>query len=254
MIRLETLGYAYRQTNSVKPATDPESSLWVLHTLNLTIPDQSMVALLGPNGSGKSTLLKIIAGELTPSQGQVGLSPELQGAIGYLSQSAQFDVSIPVSVFEVAAMGLLNRRGLFSAITAADKARVTEMLARVGLLHLANHNLQELSGGQLQRLRFARLLVEDAKLLLLDEPFNAVDENTQRDLLMLLNEQHRAGCTIITALHNQSLANLHFPLHIYLGREIVALSTPATAIVTAPEQGAGSSFNPAELISYELAR
>lgn len=252
MIRLETLGYAYRQTNSVKPVTDPESSLWVLHTLNLTIPDQSMVALLGPNGSGKSTLLKIIAGELTPSQGQVGFSPELQGAIGYLSQSAQFDVSIPVSVFEVAAMGLLNRRGLFSAITAADKARVSEMLARVGLLHLANHNLQELSGGQLQRLRFARLLVEDAKLLLLDEPFNAVDENTQRDLLRLLNEQHRAGCTIITAMHNQSIANLHFPLHLHLGREIVALSAPAT--VTEAEQGAGSSFNPAELISYELAR
>lgn len=251
MIRLETLGYAYRQTNSVKSVTDPESSLWVLHTLNLTIPDQSMVALLGPNGSGKSTLLKIIAGELTPSQGQIGFSPELQGAIGYLSQSAQFDVSIPVSVFEVAAMGLLNRRGLFSAITAADKARVSETLARVGLLHLANHNLQELSGGQLQRLRFARLLVEGAKLLLLDEPFNAVDENTQRDLLRLLNEQHRAGCTIITALHNQSIANLHFPLHLHLGREIVALSAPAT--VTEAEQGAESSFNPAELISYELA-
>lgn len=254
MIRLEKLGYAYRQISSVAGVTDTESSISVLHNLSLVIPDQSMVALLGPNGSGKSTLLKIIAGELIPGQGHLGFSQELQGAIGYLSQSAQFDVSIPVSVFEVAAMGLLNRRGLFSAITSADKARVSEMLARVGLLHLANHNLQELSGGQLQRLRFARLLVEGAKLMLLDEPFNAVDEKTQRDLLRLLNEQHRAGCTIITAMHNQSIANLHFPLHIYLGRETVALSTPATAIVTEPEQGAGSSFNPAELISYELAR
>lgn len=243
MIRLETLGYAYRQTNSVKPVTDTESSIWVLHNLSLAIPDQSMVALLGPNGSGKSTLLKIIAGELIPSRGHLGFSQELRGAIGYLSQSAQFDVSIPVSVFEVASMGLLNRRGLFSAITSADKERVSEMLARVGLLHLASHNLQELSGGQLQRLRFARLLVEGAKLLLLDEPFNAVDEKTQCDLLSLLNEQHRAGCTIITAMHNQSLANLHFPLHIHLGQENVVLSTPTTApapahaTVTEPEQG-----------------
>ncbi len=253
MIRLEKLGYAYRPISSVTGVTDTEASISVLQNLSLSIPDQSMVALLGPNGSGKSTLLKIIAGELIPSQGHLRFSQELQGAIGYLSQSAQFDVSIPVSVFEVAAMGLLNRRGLFSAITSADKERVSEMLARVGLLDLARHNLQELSGGQLQRLRFARLLVEGAKLLLLDEPFNAVDEKTQRDLLRLLHEQHRAGCSIITAMHNQSIANLHFPLHLHLARECVALSASATAIVGEPEQSLESSLNPSELISYELA-
>lgn len=219
MIRLHNLGYSYPNQRSATLVPIDCSSV-ALKNLTLEIPGQSLVALLGPNGSGKSTLLKILAGELKPTQGRWLMSPELKNGIGYLPQQPQFDLTIPVTVFEVAAMGLLNKKGPFSAITPAEQSTIFKTLKQVGLHSYVRTLIQELSGGQLQRLRFARLLLEDAKLMLLDEPFNAVDEKTQTDLMELLLAQHRLGCTIITALHNKMIAQQYFPSHLLLNNRV----------------------------------
>lgn len=223
MIYLRNLAYTYPHSARSREQASTSCVSAALHHLTLDIPHKSMVALLGENGSGKSTLLKLLAGIIQPSSGECLISKPLQGAIGYLSQHAQFDLGIPLTVFEVAAMGLWRERGAFSAITQADRAAIQRILHRVGLQDSMDKLLQELSGGQLQRLRFARLLLEKARLLLLDEPFNAVDEKTQIDLMEILQEQHQLGCTIIAALHDKSLAYQYFSSHILLGNHLATL-------------------------------
>lgn len=215
MIRLHNLGYAYPGQRDLK---NRDQSNAALAQVTLNIPGTCMVALLGANGSGKSTLLKILAGNLNPSQGSIELSPNFAGRIGYLPQQPQFDLTVPVTVFEVAAMGLWNKNGAFSAMSESSQLKVFNTLKQVGLHSRAYTLIEELSGGQLQRLRFARLLLEDATLLLLDEPFNAVDDETRADLMALLIAQHKAGCTIIAALHDKLLAQQYFPCQILLGK------------------------------------
>lgn len=215
MIRLHNLGYAYPGQRDLK---NRDQSNAALAQVTLDISGACMVALLGANGSGKSTLLKILAGELKPSQGSIELSPNFIGRIGYLPQQPQFDLTVPVTVFEVAAMGLWNKKGAFSAMSESSQLKVFNTLKQVGLHSLAYTLIEELSGGQLQRLRFARLLLEDATLLLLDEPFNAVDDETREDLMALLIAQYNAGCTIIAALHDKLLAQQYFTSQILLGK------------------------------------
>lgn len=215
MIRLQNLGYTYSGQGNSK---NPNHSTAALAQVSLDIDSPGMVALLGANGSGKSTLLKILAGELKPSQGNVEFSPNFNGRIGYLPQQPQFDLTVPVTVFEVAAMGLWNKKGAFSAMNASSQMKVFNTLKHVGLHSRAYSLIEELSGGQLQRLRFARLLLEDATLLLLDEPFNAVDDETREDLMALLVAQYKAGCTIIAALHDKLLAQQYFTSQILLAK------------------------------------
>lgn len=217
MIRLHNLGYTYPGQRNSKNRDQSNAALAQV-TLDVSGPD--MVALLGANGSGKSTLLKILAGELKPSQGNIEISPTFHSRIGYLPQQAQFDLTVPVTVFEVAAMGLWNKKGAFSAMNQSSQLKVFNTLRQVGLHSRAYTLIEELSGGQLQRLRFARLLLEDAKLLLLDEPFNAVDDETREDLMALLMAQYNAGCTIIAALHDKLLAQQYFPSQILLGKNL----------------------------------
>ncbi len=215
MIRLQNLGYAYPGQRNSK---NPDHSTAALAQVTLDISGSAMVALLGANGSGKSTLLKILAGELKPSHGNIELSPNFNGRIGYLPQQPQFDLTVPVTVFEVAAMGLWNKKGAFSAMKESSQLKVFNTLRQIGLHSRAYSLIEELSGGQLQRLRFARLLLEDATLLLLDEPFNAVDDETREDLMALLIAQYNAGCTIIAALHDKLLAQKYFTSQILLGK------------------------------------
>ncbi len=231
MICLRNLTYTYPHSARSREQVSSSRLSAALHHVTLDIPDKSMVALLGENGSGKSTLLTLLAGIIQPSSGECLIPKPLQDATGYLSQHAQFDLGIPLTVFEVAAMGLWRERGAFSAITLADRAAIQRILHRVGLQESMDKLLQELSGGQLQRLRFARLLLEKARLLLLDEPFNAVDEKTQIDLIDILQEQHQLGCTIIAALHDKSLAYQYFSHQILLSNHFVSLLPIHSSIV-----------------------
>jgi zinc/manganese transport system ATP-binding protein len=190
----------------------------------------SLTAVVGPNGAGKSTLIKAIAGLLPIESGQIlldGISPQ---DIAYLPQQAQIDRSFPISVQEMVMMGLWRTRGSFLSWRTADRAAAREAMAAVGLHHLADSPISNLSVGQFQRALFARLLLQQAKLILLDEPFNALDSNTTIDLLQLLRGWHDEQRTVICVLHDLNLAQEHFPETLVLGRAAIAWGTTAQTL------------------------
>lgn len=170
----------------------------------------SMTALIGANGSGKSTLLKTLCGILKPIDGSVIL-PVPRPSIAWLPQHAEIEKSFPLTVFDLVAMGFWQQCGWFGAIRRRQRAQVLNALEQVGMLSFVNASPGTLSGGQLQRVLFARLLIQDAELLLLDEPFSGVDSETVTLLLRLLVERHRAGCTLIVVLHDMATVTEHFP-------------------------------------------
>lgn len=170
----------------------------------------SMTALIGPNGCGKSTLLKTLCGILPPVSGSVGrLVPS--PSIGWLPQHAEIEKNFPVTVFDLVAMGFWRRCGWLRGISRQQRLQVMSALERVNMLSFATSAPGTLSGGQLQRVLFARILVQEAELLLLDEPFTGVDSDTIELLLALLAERQRAGNTLIVVLHDMARVARHFP-------------------------------------------
>jgi zinc/manganese transport system ATP-binding protein len=190
----------------------------------------SLTAVVGPNGAGKSTLIKAIAGLLPIESGQILLDGITRQDIAYLPQQAQIDRSFPISVQEMVMMGLWRTRGSFLSWRTADRAAAREAMAAVGLHHLADSPISNLSVGQFQRTLFARLLLQQAKLILLDEPFNALDSNTTIDLLRLLRGWHDEKRTVICVLHDLNLAQEHFPETLVLGREAIAWGATAQTL------------------------
>ncbi|HUO53850.1 MAG TPA: ATP-binding cassette domain-containing protein, partial [Rhodoblastus sp.] len=139
-------------------------------------------------------------------------------------------LSFPINVFDMAAMGLWRRIGLFGGLSRADERRIEEALETVGLAGFERRPIGALSGGQTQRLLFARLLLQDAALLLLDEPFVAIDERTVGDLLALIERWHREGRTVVAVLHDFDMVRAHFPESVLLAREKIAWGPTAEVL------------------------
>lgn len=198
-----------------------------VHHLHGQILEGEMLAIIGPNGGGKSTLLKAIAGRIRPMEGaiKIGISP-----LAYMPQLSDIQRDFPISAFDFALSGAFNRRGLFGALTPEDTARTHDAFAQTGLTGLEKRALRTLSGGQMQRLIFARLIVQNAALIILDEPFTAIDTQTLEDLLPLLHQWHKEGRTLVTVLHDLALVRAHFPQTLVLAREVVAWGPTQTAL------------------------
>jgi zinc/manganese transport system ATP-binding protein len=193
-----------------------------VHHLDGEIAPGALLAVCGPNGAGKSTLFKALTGNLKPMGGTVDLGGAQRRDIGYLPQAAQVDLSFPIDVFDMAAMGLWRRIGLFGGLSRAEEAKVRDALRIVGLSGFEDRPIGALSGGQTQRLLFARLLLQDASLILLDEPFSAIDERTVSDLLVLIGRWHAEGRTVVAVLHDFAMVRAHFPECLLLAREKIA--------------------------------
>jgi zinc/manganese transport system ATP-binding protein len=193
-----------------------------VHHLTGTVPSGALLAVIGPNGAGKSTLLKSIAGVLPPLDGAVERGVLRPCDIAYLPQSADIDRSFPISVFDLVAMGQWHSVGAFGGMGRKARLAIEQALAAVGLTGFERRIIGTLSGGQLQRALFARLLLQDARLILLDEPFTAVDAKTTADLLDLIGRWHRESRTVIAVLHDMALVRSHFPETLLLAREAVA--------------------------------
>jgi zinc/manganese transport system ATP-binding protein len=200
-----------------------------VHHLDLDLPTGSLTAIVGPNGAGKSTLLKGVMGELPPLEGKIE-----RGAVrvAYLPQLSEVDRSFPLSVQAFVAMGLWHRTGAFGGLSRSDVARVGEALAAVGLTGFERRPISALSGGQVQRVMFARLLLQDADLILLDEPFTALDAKTAADLLAVVQRWHGEGRTVLAVLHDIEAVRRHFPETLLLAREKVAHG-PTDTVLTA---------------------
>ena len=188
-----------------------------VHHLDGTIRPGDLLALAGPNGAGKSTLLKGLIGEIPVLDGRI----EAGGAIAYLPQAETIDRSFPLTVMDLAAMGLWRRLGPWRSLRRAE-AGVREALATVGLSGFEARPIGTLSGGQFRRALFARLILQDCRTILLDEPFTAIDARTTEDLLGLVRRWHGEGRTVVAALHDFGQIRSHFPLTLLLAREPVA--------------------------------
>ncbi|MDW8445586.1 MAG: ABC transporter ATP-binding protein [Acetobacteraceae bacterium] len=201
-----------------------------VHHLSGRFAPGSMTAVVGPNGAGKTSLLRALVGEVRLDQGRIDRGGLPAHAMGYLPQAAALDRSFPLACAEVAAMGLWAAAGPFRALSRPERARLDDALAAVGLRGFASRPLATLSAGQFQRLLFARLLLQDAPVLLLDEPFTAVDSRTTADLIRVLRRWHGEGRTIIAVLHDLDLVRAEFPEALLLAREPIAWGRTAEAL------------------------
>ena len=193
-----------------------------VHHLGGEVAQGALLAVVGPNGAGKSTLFRGIAGILKPLSGTIDLGSLDIRDIAYLPQSVDIDRTFPISVFDLVGTGLWRTTGFFGGMGKAARDKITEALAAVGLNGFENRSIGTLSGGQMQRMLFARALLQDARLIVLDEPFNAIDAKTSADLLALVRRWHDEGRTVLAALHDFDLVRAHFPETLLLARGPVA--------------------------------
>lgn len=181
----------------------------ITRPLNEVIPRGSMTAITGANGCGKSTLLKTLAGFLPPVSGGFrwcGKRP----VIGWLAQRHELEAQFPLTVQDVVSMGCWPGLSLFAGLGRQSLARIDHALERVGLTAMAGAVIDELSGGQFQRMLFARVLVQQAPLVMLDEPFTGVDETTSNVLMDLMLEMTQQGQTLLAVLHDSERVTRHF--------------------------------------------
>jgi ABC-type Mn2+/Zn2+ transport system ATPase subunit len=212
MLDVERLSVYYREG---EPA---------LSDVSFTVEPGESLAIIGPNGAGKSTLLKALMGLLPAAQGRIHLADT---HTGYVPQHESIDWDFPVTVREVVLMGRTRqigwlRRAGREAWGAADSA-----LERVGMAAFAGRQIGELSGGQRRRVFIARALAQEARLLLLDEPFSGVDAGAQEGLMAVLDRLHAEGLTILLTTHDLNLAFKRFDRVLALNRALIACGLPS---------------------------
>ena len=190
----------------------------------------SMTAVVGPNGAGKSTLLKGLIGLLRPMEGSIQFHGIDRHDASYLPQQTEIDADFPISVLDVVMLGAWRRVGAFKAIGSHLHAKAREALAAVGLEGFERRAVGSLSVGQRQKVLFARTMLADSRLILLDEPFTAIDAKTVDELLALVRRWHQDGRTIIAVLHDFDQVRRYFPDTLLLAREMVAWGPTETVL------------------------
>ena len=203
-----------------------------VHHLDGAVAQGALLALIGPNGAGKSTLFRGLAGILKPLAGSIDLGGLDIRDIAYLPQTADIDRTFPISVFDFVGTGLWRSTGFFGGMGKVARDKIAQALAAVGLNGFENRPIGTLSGGQMQRMLFARVLLQDARLIVLDEPFNAIDAKTSADLLALVSRWHAEGRTVLAALHDMELVRANFPQTLLLARGPVAWGATAQVLTS----------------------
>lgn len=206
-----------------------------LKNVNLTVRPGTMTAIIGPNGAGKSTLLSSILGLLTPDHGTVSFFGQsldrMRKEIAYVPQRSTVDWTFPISVLGTALLGTYPRLGLMKRPRAAHRILALESLERLGIADLADRQIGTLSGGQQQRMFLARALTQQAKLIILDEPFIGVDATSEKLIVELLHELRDRGITILVVHHDIETVPKYYDQAILLNKTIVAQG-PVAEVVT----------------------
>lgn len=201
-----------------------------VHHVSGTFEPGSMTAIVGPNGAGKSTLLKALIGEKAIASGAIDRGGLALASVGYLPQVAEIDRTFPLSVADIVLLGAWAQGGAFGRVSRAMRERGREALATVGLDGFDARPIGSLSSGQFRRVLFARLLLQDAEVILLDEPFAAIDTRTTDDLLRLIDLWHTQSRTVIAVLHDFDQVRAHFPQTLLIARELIAWGDTASAM------------------------
>ena len=201
----------------------------VLQDVDLRVNENDFIGVIGPNGGGKTTLLKIILGLLKPAKGKMVFNNELLNgnSIGYLPQMSTGDINYPVSVTDIILSGLMIRKGIISRMSSSDKTRAKTVIEELGLSEMAKSTLNELSGGQMQRVFLGRAIIGDPKLLLLDEPGNFVDTTFENDFYEKLRDLNKRMAILMVShdvgtisSHIKSFACVNRSLHYHPSHEI----------------------------------
>jgi zinc transport system ATP-binding protein len=202
----------------------------VLEEVSVTIKTGDFVALIGPNGGGKSTFLKLLLGLLKPESGTIsvmGKAPrDAAVQVGYVSQDIHLNRGFPVSVLDVVLMGLLERNTFLLRYRSDEIARAEAALQKVGMEAFARRKMDNLSGGQLQRVYIARALVSNPRILILDEPTSSIDAKGEQeiyDILRALNEE----ITVIVVSHGISFLLDYAKTILFINRRLTRHDAPA---------------------------
>ena len=169
----------------------------VIKNVDLSIYEFDYLGLIGPNGGGKTTLLKVILGLIKPVSGEVKVN--IGNSLGYVPQAKFIDKRFPIRVFDVVMSGLISKRALFEAKRSEHAVQVNNILEKMGVRHLSQKPIGDLSGGQLQRVFMSRALVNSPRLLLLDEPSAYVDKESESNFYNLLQELNREMAIVLVS-------------------------------------------------------
>lgn len=198
----------------------------VLWDIDLTVPEKTLTGIVGPNGAGKSTLIKAALGLLPLSSGWIKYygKPlnDMRTEVAYVPQRESVDWDFPINVREVIMMGRYGKLGMFNRPSALDREKVDKALEQIGIQDLAKRQISQLSGGQQQRVFIARALVQDAKIIFMDEPFAGVDASTEKVIIELLQDLRNKGCTVMVVHHDLNTIQEYFDNIILLNMRIIA--------------------------------
>jgi zinc/manganese transport system ATP-binding protein len=203
-----------------------------VHGLSGEFAPASLTAVVGPNGAGKSSMLKALAGVVPASSGKIVCAARAHDHLAYLPQQSELDRDFPVTVAELVALGAWRGFGAFRSPPDRLETAIAEALAAVGLEEISRRPIGELSVGQFQRALFARLILQDAAVILLDEPLAAVDEGTSADLLRIIERWHSEQRIVVAVLHDLDQVRAHFPQTLLLARSCIAWGETAAALTT----------------------
>jgi manganese/zinc/iron transport system ATP- binding protein len=208
-----------------------------LFSVDADVAPGAMTAIVGPNGAGKSTLLKAALGLIPRLSGEVAIFGQpfarVRDRVAYVPQRASIDWDFPARVCDVVAMGLYAELGLLRRLGSAQRARIADALARVGMADFAERQIGALSGGQQQRVFLARALVQGADLYLLDEPFAGVDAATEAAIVGVLKTLQAEGKTIVVVHHDLSTVPGYFDHVLLLNRQVIAQGPVAATFTRA---------------------
>jgi zinc transport system ATP-binding protein len=201
----------------------------VLQDVNFQVMENDFIGVIGPNGGGKTTLLRVILGLIRPIKGSLTFNANLldRKSIGYLPQISTGDTNYPVTVTDIILSGLMIRKGIISSMTLDDRKRATAVMEELGLSSVKRSTLNELSGGQVQRVFLGRAIIGYPKLLLLDEPGNFVDATFENDFYEKLRELNKRMAILMVShdvgtisAHIKSFACVNKTLHYHPSHEI----------------------------------
>ncbi len=191
----------------------------VLKNINLSYDSEDFFSIIGPNGAGKSTLLKLILALLECEEGSIEFFSLSKKDLGYVPQHTLINPHFPARVLEIVLMGLIGKKS-FGFYTKKDKEKALEALAKVGMKEFWDKKISELSGGQRQRVFIARALVDECKMLILDEPTASVDSKGAVQIFELLNDLHKKGIGVLVVCHDINLVLAYSDKIAYLDKEL----------------------------------
>lgn len=222
-----------------------------VHHLSGTVESGTMLAITGPNGAGKSTLLRALARLHPVADGKITWANHIHACdIAYLPQRPNIEMQFPITVMDFVLAGFWHDCGGFGHISHAQQTEAQNALTAVDLLGFSDRQINTLSAGQMQRLLFARMMVQNAQVLLLDEPFNAVDARTTQLILNLLKKFHADGKTVIAVLHDIDQIRAHFDQCLLLARDAIAWGETKSVLT---DENLGRARNLAEAWDEDAA-